>query len=80
MSFCQDFQIDYFVINQTHFDPAYLAQNQFFFQPYNDLIINMVATVTDYSTLVMPKLTPSYENAPYVIIKCDAAIMGASKV
>lgn len=69
LNFCQRYQVSYFVLNQNHFTVDYLARQEFFYQPYNDKIIEMV---NDRSEFILPHLNPLFTSGPYSVIKCDA--------
>ncbi|MCB9098312.1 MAG: hypothetical protein H6632_02145 [Anaerolineales bacterium] len=75
LNFCQDYKVNYLVLDTTNFAPQFLANKQFFYQPYNDLIVDMVATRSHF---VLPRFHPIYTSDPYVVIQCDAKTVLAS--
>jgi hypothetical protein len=66
--FCQQYQIDYLVIDETDYSPEYLAEQKFFYDPYNEAIIKMVAGRTDFAMLKLPAI---FESSPLRVIECD---------
>jgi hypothetical protein len=68
LDFCQRYRISYLVLDTTDFTPDYLAKGDFFYQPYNDRIVEMVAGRSDF---VLPRLQPIFASGPFVVIKCD---------
>lgn len=69
LNFCQHYSVDYLVLDITNFAPEFLASKQFFFQPYNDIIIDIVAT---RSSFVLPHFPTIYTSHPFIVIRCDA--------
>jgi hypothetical protein len=68
LEFCQRYQIGYLVLDTRVFDPAYLAKGDFFYQPWNDKIVE---TVTGRSNFILPQFEPVFTSGPYRVIKCD---------
>jgi hypothetical protein len=68
LDFCQRYDVSYLVLDTTDFNPDYLAKADFFYQPYNDKIVEMVA---GRSNFVLPRLRPVFASGPFVVIKCD---------
>ncbi len=75
LNFCRRYEISYLVLNRADFTPEYLSQGNFFYQPYNDKIEEMIA---GRSNFVLPRLQPVFASGPFVVIKCDAEVMFAS--
>jgi hypothetical protein len=69
LDFCQRYNLSYLVLDKTDFAPDYLAEGDFFYQPYNDMIAEMVAGRTNF---VLLHLQPVFASGPFVVIKCDA--------
>jgi len=76
LGFCQRYNLSYLVLDRTDFAPDYLAEGNFFYQPYNDMIVEMVAGRTNF---VLPHLQPVFASGPFVVIKCDAETVLAGK-
>lgn len=68
LTFCQTYHVDYLIINRTEFTPTYLADQNFFFQPYNDTIVEVVAGRSDF---VLPHLETVFTSDPFAVIKCN---------
>lgn len=69
LDFCQRYQISYLVLDTRDFDPNYLAEGNFFYQPWNDEIVKSIA---DRSNFILPELQPVFASGPLRVIKCDA--------
>jgi hypothetical protein len=68
LDFCQRYDVSYLVLDTTDFTLDYLAKGDFFYQPYNDKIAEMVAGRTNF---VLPRVQPVFVSGPFVVIKCD---------
>lgn len=68
LDFCQRYNVSYLVLDTTDFTPDYLAKGDFFYQPYNERIVEMVA---GRSNFVLPRLQPVFVSGPLAVIKCD---------
>ncbi len=69
LAFCQRYQISYLVVDIADFAPDYLAEGDFFYQPFNDKIVE---TVTGRAHFVVPQLQPVFTSGPFSVVKCDA--------
>lgn len=76
LGFCQRHQISYLVVDNREFASDYLAKKDFFYQPYNDEIVAMVA---NRSNFVLPQIKPVFTSGPFEVIKCDPETMLANK-
>ena len=75
LDFCQRYKISHLVLDVGDFDPDHLAEGNYFYQPYNDRIEEMIA---GRSNFVLPRLQPIFASGPFVVIKCDAEVMLSS--
>jgi hypothetical protein len=69
LAFCRRYAIDYLVVDRTDFSPEYLAGEEFFYQPYNDDIVQLLAARSDF---IAPELEPIFRTDPLAVIPCDA--------
>jgi hypothetical protein len=69
LDFCQHYQVSHLALDTRDFDPDYLAKGDFFYQPWNDRIVETVAGRSDF---VLPQLQPVFASGPFMVIKCDA--------
>lgn len=76
LDFCQRYQISYLVVDSREFTSDYLDRKEFFYQPYNDEIVAMVA---GRSNFVLPQLEPVFASGPYEVIRCDTKTILAGK-
>jgi hypothetical protein len=69
LRFCQNYGVSYLAVNKNDFTPAHLAEQDFFYQPWNDKIIETIAGRTDF---ILLQLEPIFVSDPFVVIECDA--------
>lgn len=69
LNFCQRYGVSHLVLDTTEFSPDYLAKKEFFYQPWNDRIVEIVA---GRSNFILPQLEPVFVSDPFVVIKCNA--------
>ncbi|MCB0193892.1 MAG: hypothetical protein KDJ65_18220 [Anaerolineae bacterium] len=67
--FCRRYRTDYLILNTQDFQAAYLTEAQFFYQPWNDQIVDLIDGRTEFALL---DLKPIFTSGPYRVIKCDA--------
>jgi hypothetical protein len=72
LDFCQRYQVHYLALNRTKFSPDYLAKGNFFFQPWNDKIVEIVVGRSNFALL---QLEPVFASGPFMVIKCDTETM-----
>ncbi|MBN1811536.1 MAG: hypothetical protein JXA14_06855 [Anaerolineae bacterium] len=76
LDFCERYSVDYLVIDSAVFSPDYLARENFFYQPYNDEIVRLVAGRSDF---VLPSVEPVFNSGSLSVIKCDAGTLLAGE-
>lgn len=69
LDFCRQYQVNYVILNQEEFKPHYMAREQFFYEPWNSQIVEIVDGRTEFALL---DLQPIFTSGPYRVIKCDA--------
>jgi hypothetical protein len=70
-AFCRQYSVDYLVVNQKGFAQDYLAQQKFFFEPYNDGIVAAVTSRTDFVLNSFPDDRKLFQSGPLFVVKCD---------
>jgi hypothetical protein len=68
LDFCQRYQVSYLVMDTREFDPDYVDNGEFFYQPWNDGIVEAVAGRSDF---VLPQTQPVFASGPFVVTECD---------
>jgi hypothetical protein len=68
LKFCEQYGVDYLIIDDRAFDSDYLAAGNFFYQPYNDEIVDLVAGRSDF---VLLDVEPVFASGSLSVIKCD---------
>jgi hypothetical protein len=68
LDFCQRYSISYLVLDTTDFSPDYITREDFFYQPYNDRIVE---TIAGRSNFILPRLQPIFTSGPLSVVKCD---------
>jgi hypothetical protein len=76
LDFCERYGVDYLVIDSAVFGPDYLARGDFFYQPYNDEIVKLVAGRSDF---VLPDVKPVFASGSLSVIRCDAGTLLAGE-
>jgi len=76
LEFCQQYQIDYLVLDRRDFDPDYVAQGDFFYEPWNSRISTRVR---GRSNFVLLQLEPVFASGPFEVIRCDSETILAGK-
>jgi hypothetical protein len=71
LDFCRRYQIGYLVLDSREFSADYLAEKKFFYQPWNDRIVDLVS---DRSDFVLTQIQPVYNSGPFAVIKCDGTM------
>jgi hypothetical protein len=68
LNFCQRYKISHLVLDVGDFDPDHLARGEFFYQPWNDRIVETIAGRSDF---FLPQVTPVFTSGPFVVIECS---------
>jgi hypothetical protein len=68
LNFCQRYKISHLVLDVEDFDPDHLAEGDFFYQPWNDRIVETVAGRSDF---VLLEIQPVFASGPFEVIECD---------
>jgi hypothetical protein len=76
LDFCRRYRVDYLIAKTSQFAPAYVANGDFFFEPYNRVVIDMVTNRTNF---VVPRLQPVFTADPYQVIPCNAETLMAAQ-
>lgn len=76
LEFCQQYQIDYLVLDTRDFDPDYVAKEDFFYEPWNSRI---TTRVRGRSNFVLLQLEPVFASGPFEVIRCDPKTILADK-
>ncbi len=66
-AFCQKYGVTHLAFDTTTFSPDYLAQKNFFHEPYNHAIIQFVKGKKNF---VFPKLSPIFRHGSVVVVSC----------
>jgi hypothetical protein len=66
--FCQRYQVDYLVIDMDELTPTYMAKQNFFYDPWNESIVERVA---NHSNFIIPHLEPVFASGPFRVIDCN---------
>jgi hypothetical protein len=69
VDFCRRYGVDYLVIDRSVFAPDYMAGKDFFYQPYNDEIVELVAERSDF---ILLDVEPVFTSGSLLVIECGA--------
>jgi hypothetical protein len=70
-AFCQEYGVDYLVVNQEQFSSDYLAQGHFFYAPYNETITQTVAARSKFVLPQIPDDRQAFQSGPLFVVKCN---------
>ena len=72
ISFCDQYYVDYLVVNEGHFDHGYLDQGKFFFSPYNERIKQIVALRSSFYLPTIPAGSREFQGGSLFLVPCSA--------
>lgn len=70
LAFCQRYDVDYLVVDERHFSPDHLTREQFFYSPFNESIVQSVATRSNF---ILPQILDShraFQSGPLFVVAC----------
>jgi hypothetical protein len=67
VSFCENYDVDYLIIDEDDFAPAYISQGDFFYEPYNQLIQDIISRRTQFA---LPKAKAVFNSGPLRVVPC----------
>jgi hypothetical protein len=68
VAFCRSYDVDYLVIDRSDFSMDLMERQEFFSQPYNDAIVELLA---GRSGFVAPELEPIFVEGSMAVVRCD---------
>ena len=71
-AFCEEYGVDYLVVNRGHFLEDYLAAAQFFYSPYNEYIVDLVAGRTAFFLASIPNDEVEFTSGRLFVWRCSA--------
>lgn len=72
VAFCRRHEVNYLVIDHADFAPDYVEEGAFFYEPYNEAIVELVAGRSDF---VAPELQPTFTSGSLAVIPCDSQMI-----
>lgn len=75
LNFCQKYKVTHLVLNMAQFEPDFIAEQKFFYEPWNSEIVKRVAGSSNF---LLPNIQPIFASGPYRVIKCDAETLLAA--
>jgi hypothetical protein len=70
-SFCQNYGVDYFVIDQRAYTKEYFTKERIYFEPYNQEILSKVMNREGYILADIPFTEKSFQNEIFSVVSCD---------
>lgn len=74
LTFCQQYGVDYLVVDERHFSPDYLANGRFFYSPFNESIAQSVAARSNFVLPQIPDSHKAFQSDPLFVIACTAEV------
>lgn len=69
-AFCEEYGVDYLVVNEAHFSKEYLERGRFFYAPYNEYIVDVVAKREDFSLASIPDTEQVFSTENLFLWRC----------
>jgi hypothetical protein len=73
LGFCHKYSIDYWVVNLDQFEASFLDEQRFFYDPFNDEIVERIQGRHDFVFPQIPAEAKLFEAENLFVVKCDAA-------
>jgi hypothetical protein len=74
VSFCQQYGVDYLVVNERDFAPDYIAAGQFFYAPFNEAIAEMASGRSGFVLSRVPDDRKLVQSGDLFLIPCEAHV------
>ncbi len=74
LTFCQQYGVDYLVVDERRFSPDYLANGRFFYSPFNESIAQSVAARSNFILPQIPDSHKAFQSDPLFVIACTAEV------
>jgi hypothetical protein len=71
LAFCQQYGIDYLVIDVRTYSPAFLNADQLFFEPYNRELLFTIRGQNQFALGPVPSVTTMFQNSDFYVIACE---------
>jgi len=72
LTFCQQYGVDYLVVDERGFYPDYLANGRFFYSPFNESIAPIVAARSNFVLPQIPDSHKAFQSGPLFVVACTA--------
>ena len=73
LDFCYEYSVDYWVVNLEQFEALFLSEQRFFYDPFNEEIIERIQGRHDFVFPQIPDEAKLFEAGNLFVVKCDAA-------
>ncbi|UCC61580.1 MAG: hypothetical protein JSV36_12305 [Anaerolineae bacterium] len=71
LSFCRQYGVNYLVVDRTSFSSQTLAENRFFFEPYNSDIVAIVGQRKDFVLDRLPNNAKLFQGETLFVVTCE---------
>jgi len=78
LDFAHEFGVDYLVVYRAHFSPGYLREGNFYFQPYNDYVQELVKERKEFFLATIPQEKILFEKNDIFVIKANEATLSSA--
>jgi hypothetical protein len=72
LAFCRKYDLDYLIVDERHFSAQYLRDAEFFYDPFNESIVQMVAARSNFVLPTVPDNHRMFQSGPLFVVPCDA--------
>jgi hypothetical protein len=72
LDFCSEYGIDYWIVDAEQFEEPFLSEQRFFFDPFNDKIIERIQGRQDFILPRIPEQARLFQAGEFFVVACDA--------
>jgi len=69
--FCKQNKIDYLIVDTNHFSKNYLEAKQFYFEPFNSYVINLIKNRKKFALANLPNFKKDFVEDNIFLVKSD---------
>jgi hypothetical protein len=73
--FCQEYKIDYLIVDESKFSPEFVAKELFFYQPYNEQIVRQISEQSSFALAHIPDDKKMFQADSIFVIPCTSEIL-----
>jgi hypothetical protein len=75
--FCEQYGLDYLVVNSETFKTEFLQEGDYYFEPFNSLLYEEISQRQSFALDSIPQQATLFSNATYSVIPCDGLALAS---